>query len=147
MGEINFNIVSVNISEEKGMRKRPVDQITLRRGHGIEGDAHAGDHHRQVSLLAMEDIEPLKQKLPGLKPGDFAENITTRGIELPAIPVGARIRIGDTELEVTQIGKKCHSGCEIMELTGDCVMPRRGIFARVIKGGVINSESTGTYRF
>ncbi len=147
MEELKFNIVSVNISGKKGMRKRPVDEITLSRGHGIEGDAHAGDHHRQVSLLAMEDIEPVKQEIPGLKPGDFAENITTRGIELPSIPVGARIRVGDTELEVTQIGKKCHSGCEIMELTGDCVMPRRGIFARVIKGGVINRESTGTYSF
>ncbi|MBD3180185.1 MAG: MOSC domain-containing protein [Candidatus Latescibacteria bacterium] len=143
---MKFEIVSVNISGEKGVRKKPVDEISLRPGHGIEGDAHAGDHHRQISLLAMEDIEPVRKKLPDIEPGDFAENITTRGIDLPVIPVGATLRIGEAELEVTQIGKKCHRGCEIMELTGDCVMPRRGIFARVLKGGVINRESTGTYR-
>lgn len=146
MKEINFSIVSVNISEEKGVSKAPVNEIVLRPGIGIEGDAHAGDHHRQVSLLGMEDIEKVQEKYPELNPGDFAENITTRGIELPVIPVGSVLRIGETELEVTQIGKKCHSGCAIMELVGDCVMPRRGIFARVKKGGVISLESTGTYR-
>ena len=140
-----FEIVSLNISEKKGEAKRPVDGINLRVGHGIEGDAHAGDWHRQVSLLAEEEIEGMREKLPTLGPGDFAENITTRGIDLPSLPVGTNLVIGTVELEVTQIGKACHKGCAIMEQVGECVMPEKGIFAEVTKGGGITLEDTGSY--
>ena len=133
------------MSDKKGVQKRPVPSASFRAGHGIEGDAHAGDWHRQVSLLAEEDIERMKAKLPSLGPGDFAENITTRGVELASLPVGTRLSIGVTELEVTQIGKACHKGCAILEQTGECVMPKRGIFARVLKGGEITNEDTGSY--
>ncbi len=145
MDERRFNLVSLNISKEKGTVKSPVGRIILKRGHGIEGDAHAGDHHRQVSFLGAEDIDEMRKKLDSLKPGDFAENITTRGVDLPSLPVGTRIIMGEAVLEVTQIGKKCHRGCEIMKLTGECAMPERGIFARVIKGGVVTNESTCSY--
>ena len=140
-----FEIVSLNISDEKGEKKRPVDSIRLRGGHGIEGDAHAGDWHRQVSLLAEEDIDHMRERLPDLMPGDFAENITTRGVDLPSLPVGTRLVRGDVELEITQIGKECHDGCAIMEQAGECVMPKKGIFAKVIKGGEIRREDTGLY--
>ncbi len=141
----SFEIVSINISEKTGTVKKPVKRVTVSEDHGIEGDAHAGDWHRQVSLLAVEDIEAMRGKLASVSPGDFAENITTRGVDLPSLPVGTRIVIGEVELEVTQIGKKCHAGCEIMEKTGECVMPKRGIFAKVIKGGTITDENTGCY--
>ncbi|MBN2071921.1 MAG: MOSC domain-containing protein [Candidatus Krumholzibacteriota bacterium] len=140
-----FTVVSVNISREKGEPKIPAGEIVLLEGHGIEGDAHAGDWHRQVSLLAEEDIAFMKEKLDTLGPGDFAENITTRGVDLAALPVGTVLCIGDVCLEVTQIGKECHSGCAILEQTGECIMPKRGIFAKVLKGGVIRDEDTGTY--
>lgn len=140
-----FEIVSLNISEEKGEPKRPVRSAVVKKSHGIEGDAHAGDWHRQISLLAMEDIERMKEKLASLEPGDFAENITTRGIELSSLPIGTRLSIGEVELEVTQIGKTCHKGCAILEQTGECVMPNRGIFAMVLKGGEITNEDTGSY--
>jgi MOSC domain-containing protein YiiM len=140
-----FRIISLNISGRKGEPKRPVPRVTMRRDHGIEGDAHAGDWHRQVSLLAVEDIERMKEKLPTLVPGDFAENITTRGIDLASLPIGTRLSIGAVELEVTQIGKACHKGCAILEQTGECVMPKRGVFARVLKGGEITNEDSGSY--
>lgn len=140
-----FEIVSLNVSGKKGEAKKPVNGIKLRVNHGIEGDAHAGDWHRQVSLLAEEEIEGMREKLPQLAPGDFAENITTRGVDLPSLPIGTKLVIGDIELEVTQIGKACHKGCTIMEQVGDCVMPKRGIFAKVTKGGEITLEDTGSY--
>lgn len=140
-----FTIVSLNISEKTGEKKIPVPKIIVKNNHGIVGDAHAGNWHRQVSLLAMEDVEFMQEKLATIKPGDFAENITTSGIDLPALPIGSRLFIGDVELEVTQIGKKCHKGCSILEQTGDCIMPRRGIFTKVHKGGEITHESIGTY--
>ncbi len=140
-----FEIVSLNISGKKGEPKEPVNGITVREGHGIEGDAHAGDWHRQVSLLAEEEIEKMREKLPTLEPGDFAENITTRGIDLPSLPVGTKLVIGTVELEITQIGKACHKGCAIMEQVGECVMPTKGIFTRVTKGGEISLEDTGSY--
>jgi len=140
-----FRIVSVNVSRKKGERKSPVPSISLRPAHGVEGDAHAGDWHRQVSLLAAEDIEYMRGKGADVGPGDFAENITTEGVVLSSLPVGARLRVGDVELEVTQIGKECHKGCAIMQQVGECIMPRRGIFARVLKGGVISRENTGSY--
>ncbi len=140
-----FSIVSLNISVKKGTPKTPIEKIVLRENHGIESDAHAGDWHRQVSLLAMEDVEWMQEKMDTIKPGDFAENITTRGIELASLPIGTRLTIDDVELEVTQIGKKCHHGCAIYQKVGDCIMPRRGIFAKVLEGGEITNESTGTY--
>lgn len=140
-----FEILSINISREKGVQKEPVDSAELRPNHGIVGDAHAGDWHRQVSLLADEDIETMRGKGIDLDPGDFAENITTRGVPLSEIPVGARLYLGEAELEITQIGKECHHGCAIYGIVGDCVMPRRGIFAKVIHGGRIDRESVCHY--
>jgi cyclic pyranopterin phosphate synthase len=142
---MKFSVISLNVSDERGTVKRPVGKIVLEEGHGIVGDAHAGEHARQISLLAVEDIDRMREKLPSLEPGDFAENITTEGIDLPSLPVGSRFIIGEVEFEVTQIGKKCHRGCEIMEKVGECVMPERGIFAKVIRGGVITDEDTGSY--
>ena len=140
-----FEVVSVNVSEKAGVVKQPVPKIALKVNHGIVGDAHARDWHRQVSLLAIEDIDIMRKKLASLKPGDFAENITTRGVELYSLPIGTKLYIGDVELEVTQIGKECHAGCAILKQVGDCIMPRRGIFTKVIKGGEISNENTGTY--
>lgn len=142
-----FQIVSLNISEKTGEIKKPVEGVILKENHGMTGDAHAGDWHRQVSLLAIEDIETMRKKYPVLKPGNFAENITTKNIDLASLPVGSKLAINETLLEVTQIGKECHNVCEIRQMVGDCVMPRRGIFARVIKGGKISCESIGTYDF
>ncbi len=130
-------VVSVNISEKKGTIKKPVDKIILKKDHGIVGDAHAGNWHRQVSLLALESLEKMRKKLPELKPGDFAENIMTEDITLFTLPIGTRLSIGECELEVTQIGKKCHKGCTIKDITGECIMPSEGIFAIVIKEGEI----------
>jgi len=141
----SFEILSLNISKEKGTPKTPVPRLVLVADSGIEGDAHAGPGSRQVSLLADEDIDTMREKLDSLVPGDFAENITTRGIDLPSLPVGTRLYIGGAVLEISQIGKECHSGCAIREKTGDCVMPRRGIFAKVVEGGEITDEDTGSY--
>lgn len=140
-----FSILSINISERTGEQKTPVERAVLREGHGIEGDAHAGDWHRQVSLLADEDIALMRGRGIELRFGDFAENITTRGIDLAALPIGARIQLGDALLEVTQVGKECHQHCAIFEAVGDCVMPRRGIFARVLRGGEIDRDSRCHY--
>ena len=132
------SVVAVCISEEKGTQKHPVAEIQLRCRHGIVGDAHAGDWHRQVSLLGTESVDKVRRLLPELRPGAFAENILTEGLCLYALPVGTVLRIGTAELEVTQIGKECHHGCAIRQLTGDCVMPREGIFAIVRQEGVIH---------
>ena len=130
-------VAAVCISENKGERKTPVDSVELQENHGIVGDAHAGDWHRQVSLLATESIEKMRALGLDVDSGDFAENITTSGIELVSLPVGTRLQIGETVLEVTQIGKECHNRCAIYYQAGDCVMPKEGIFARVISGGVV----------
>ncbi|MBI5115153.1 MOSC domain-containing protein [Candidatus Poribacteria bacterium] len=130
-------VVSISISAEKGMRKTPIESATLCVEHGIEGDAHAGAWHRQVSLLAEESIEKMREKGLDVSYGDFAENITTRGLVLYEMPIGTRLRIGEILLEVTQIGKECHDRCAIYYAAGDCVMPREGIFARVLRGGTI----------
>ena len=130
-------VVSVNISEKKGTVKREVPEIRLKLRHGIVGDAHAGDWHRQISLLAEESVDKMRSLLPQLQPGAFAENINTRGIELKTLPIGARLRLGETVVEVTQIGKECHSDCEIKKITGKCVMPTEGIFAVVVKEGTV----------
>lgn len=132
-------VVSVNISETKGVRKTPVQEIVLREDYGLDGDAHASSEwHRQVSLLALESIGKMQAAGLDVSPGDFAENITTEGIDLMHLPVGTRIYVGDgVELEVTQIGKVCHERCAIYYQAGDCVMPKEGVFAQVVKGGVI----------
>ena len=135
-------VVSVNISEEKGTPKHPVESVTLKLRHGIVGDAHAGDWHRQISLLAEESIEPLRAVLPDLPPGAFAENITTEGIVLNDLLPGTRLRLGEAEVEVTQIGKECHGECAIRKAAGTCVMPTEGIFAVVRREGVVHPVDT-----
>ena len=130
-------VVSVNISERKGTVKVPVPEIQLRLRHGIVGDAHAGDWHRQISLLAEESGDKLRPLLPTLEPGVVAENINTRGIDLKNLPVGTHLQIGETEVEVTQIGKECHNDCAIRKATGTCVMPTEGIFAVVVREGTV----------
>lgn len=135
-------IVSLNVSREKGVNKEPVEQVELRVDHGIVGDAHAGDWHRQVSLLAEESIDFMRNKGLELDPGAFAENITTQGIELASLPIGTRLGSGEVVLEVTQIGKKCHQGCAIFQQVGDCIMPREGIFTKVIVPGTLKRGDT-----
>lgn len=135
-----MKVISVNISEKKGTIKTPVPSIALKKNHGIIGDAHAGNWHRQVSLLAIESLNKMKDKIPSLKPGDFAENIMTEGIILHTLPIGTILEIGECQLEVTQIGKECHKGCEIRSITGECIMPTEGIFAIVKKEGEIFPE-------
>ncbi len=133
-----MRIHAISTSETKGIRKDNVPSAVLRPDHGIESDAHAGQWHRQVSLLAKESIEKMAAKGMEVGPGDFAENITTEGVDLVSLPVGHRLRLGDEVLvEVTQIGKECHDRCAIYYQAGDCVMPREGIFAKVLKGGEI----------
>ena len=131
-------VTSVNLSERKGVSKHPVPEIELRCHHGIVGDAHAGDWHRQVSLLAEESVDTMRAAAPmDLPAGAFAENINTEGIDLKHLPVGTHLRIGETEVEVTQIGKECHSDCAIKQAVGRCVMPTEGIFAVVVREGVV----------
>ena len=135
-------IIAVCTSEHKGQRKKNVGSGNLLPNLGIEGDAHAGFAHRQVSLLAMESIEKMQKKGLDVYPGDFAENITTVGLVLPELPVGTRMKIGDARLEVSQIGKECHTKCAIYYQAGDCVMPKEGIFAIVLEGGPVNVGDT-----
>ena len=131
-------VLSINISEKKGTPKTKINPGVLIEDFGFEGDAHAGKWNRQVSLLAKESIEKSKG-LPtdGLCHGVFAENITTEGIELYTIPVGTQLKVGECIIEISQIGKECHEGCAIQKLVGKCVMPREGVFAKVIKGGKV----------
>lgn len=133
------SVAAVCVSEKKGTVKHPVEQIELREKLGIPGDAHAGDWHRQVSLLASESVEKMKEKYPDIPVGAFAENILTEGIELSALPVGTRIAVGNSLLELTQIGKECHADCAIRKQVGDCVMPREGVFAVVLRAGTVKS--------
>jgi MOSC domain-containing protein YiiM len=134
MGEV----VAVCISKDKGEKKRPVQSVLLREEWGIEGDAHAGNWPRQVSLLASESVKKMEDKGLSLGAGDFAENITTSGIDLLKLSIGAKLTLGDqVELEITQIGKECHDKCAIFEQVGFCVMPEEGVFARVLKGGSV----------
>jgi len=131
-------ILAVCISEHKGERKKNIGQGVLIENNGLEGDAHAGDWHRQVSLLAIESIKKMQEKGLDVGPGDFAENLTTEGIDLVSLPIGTKLKIGEQAVgEVTQIGKECHSRCAIYYQSGDCVMPREGIFIRVLKGGPV----------
>ncbi len=137
-------IVSINLSKKKGQKKEPTGEATLKENFGIIGDAHSSSKwHRQVSLLAVESIQKMRQAGLQVGPGDFAENITTEGIDLLCLPIGTRLRLGSTvEVEVTQIGKTCHSRCAIYQQAGDCVMPREGIFVKVLTGGHIRVGDT-----
>lgn len=134
-------IVSLNISKTTGTSKEPVESVMVKADHGIVGDAHARDWHRQVSLLALESIDKMRAKGLDLEPGSFAENITTQGIDLLNLPIGTRLVTDSVELEITQIGKKCHTKCNIFQQVGDCVMPKEGVFAKVIKEGVIHKDA------
>ena len=131
-------VSAVCTSKEKGTIKTPVPEIFVSINHGVVGDAHAGQWHRQVSLLADESVDKLRDKIPDLGAGVFAENILTSGLCLYELPVGTRLRVGEAILQVTQIGKECHNdGCAIKKQTGDCVMPREGIFTAVLEEGLI----------
>lgn len=134
---MSAKIVAVCLSLNKGERKTPAARVELRENHGIIGDAHAGDWHRQVSLLARESIEKMRAMGLDVTNGDFAENLTTEGINLPALPIGTQLKIGECLMEITQIGKECHDRCAIYHQAGDCVMPKEGIFAKVLSGGTI----------
>lgn len=134
-------VTAVCRSKEKGTRKVSVPEIVIKENYGVEGDAHADSGwHRQVSLLAEESIDKMRGQGMELNCGDFAENITTKGIKLNTLPIGTVFYIGkDVVLELTQIGKECHAACEIRTLIGDCIMPREGVFTRVIKGGSVKA--------
>lgn len=133
-----MNIVSIAVSKKKGTRKVQIDESTVIAGHGLEGDAHAGAWHRQISFLASESIEKASEAGLDVTFGDFAENIATAGIDWMKIPVGTHVRLGDAVLvEITQIGKECHTKCAIYYMAGDCIMPKEGIFGRVLTGGTI----------
>ncbi|WP_409069943.1 MOSC domain-containing protein [Clostridium sp. FAM 1755] len=133
-------VIAVNISEKKGVVKHPIDKGLFKVNHGLVGDAHAGNWHRQVSLLGIESINKMKKLgLKEVSTGKFAENITTEGLVLYELPVGTKLKVGEVLMEVTQIGKECHAGCEIRNLIGDCIMPREGIFTKILKEGFIKS--------
>lgn len=133
-----IEIVSIAISRKKGTRKIPVDEIVLLENYGLEGDAHAGAWHRQVSFLSSENIEKARDKGLDVSFGDFAENIATRGVDWKTIPIGTVVRLGKSAaVEITQIGKVCHNKCAIYYKAGDCIMPREGVFAKVLNGGKI----------
>ena len=136
-------ILAVSTSRRKGEKKSNLAECELLKDKGVEGDAHAGDWHRQVSLLAMESIAKIRDKGIDVAPGDIAENITTSGIGIWQLELGTRLAVGsEAELEITQIGKECHDRCAIYHQVGDCVMPREGIFARVIRGGKVKPGDT-----
>jgi MOSC domain-containing protein YiiM len=142
---VKFTVEAVCISESRGDQKTSIGEAELIKGHGIKGDAHAGHGHRQVSFLAAEDIEEMEQQGLDLKPGDFAENIVTRGIDWTQVKVGGKVSIGEAEMEVTQLGKDCPKPCAIFEQAGRCIMPERGVFVKVNQGGTINAGSRGHY--
>ena len=134
-----MKIVSIAISKKKGTRKTPVDEAFISKNHGLEGDAHAGKWHRQVSFLSSESIADAREQGLDVAFGDFAENIATEGIDWKTLPLGTRVRLGDEVLvEITQIGKECHNKCAIYYKAGDCIMPREGVFARVLEEGKIH---------
>ncbi|MGN0673320.1 MAG: MOSC domain-containing protein [Anaerovoracaceae bacterium] len=130
-------LIAINISEQRGTPKESVGEARLVKGWGIEGDAHGGDWHRQVSLLSLERIEEFNRSGAGVQYGDFGENLVISGFDFRNLPVGTRFRIGEAVLEMTQIGKECHSHCMIFQRMGECIMPREGVFAVVINGGTI----------
>jgi len=130
-------VVAVSVSEKKGEKKRNVDFVKILEDYGIEGDAHAGGWHRQISLLAIESINKMREKGLKVNPGDFAENITTEGIDFSKIDIGTKIKVGEVILEISQKGKVCHERCAVYYQTGDCIMPKEGVFAKVLKGGIV----------
>ncbi len=135
---VQGHIVAVSVSDRKGVKKTNIGRGLLVKNFGLEGDAHGGDWHRQISLLARESIDKIRAKGLDVVPGDFAENITTSGFALEELPIGTRLRLGAEALvEITQIGKVCHNRCAIFHQVGDCVMPREGVFARILKGGPV----------
>ncbi len=139
MAIVKGRIKAISVSKEKGTQKVNVPEAELKVDCGIVGDAHAGKWHRQISLLAFESIEKMIAMGAEVSPGNFAENITTECIDLLALSLGSKLKLGESvELEITQFGKKCHSHCEIFEQVGDCIMPREGIFAKVITPGLIS---------
>ena len=143
MATIKGRIKAISVSKERGTQKTNVPRAELKADFGIIGDAHSGNWHRQVSLLGIESIDKMIAKGAKVTPGNFAENITTEGIDLCALEIGSKLKLGSgVELEITQFGKECHSGCEIFEQIGDCIMPREGIFARVLKSGSISVGDT-----
>ena len=136
--EIIMKIVSIAVSKKKGTVKETVPEAELIEGHGVSGDAHAGPWHRQVSFLAQESIEKMRDAGCDVTFGDFAENIATEGIDWPSIPVGTKVKLGDQALvEITQIGKECHKKCAVYYRAGNCIMPKEGVFARVVRGGIV----------
>jgi len=136
-------IEAICISAKKGRVKKPVKSAEFRINHGIVGDAHAGDWHRQISLLPLESINMMREKIPNLADGAFAENLITSGLEFTDVKVGTQFHLSDSILlEVTQIGKECHNSCAIRTRTGDCIMPREGIFCRVLRGGKLAPGDT-----
>lgn len=139
MATIRGKIKAISVSKKRGTQKTNVPRAELKADFGIVGDAHSGNWHRQVSLLEFESINEMIAKGAKVAPGNFAENVTTEGIDLCTLKIGSKLKLGsDVELEITQLGKKCHSRCEIFERIGDCIMPREGVFARVVKAGAIN---------
>ncbi|MGD2126656.1 MAG: MOSC domain-containing protein [Desulfobacteraceae bacterium] len=133
-----MKIVSIAVSKKKGTRKTPVDDAVIIKDHGIRGDAHAGPWARQISFLAAEQIQDSQTGSLDVSFGDFAENISTEGVDWKNLPVGTRVRLGHSAIvEITQIGKDCHKKCAIYYLAGDCIMPREGVFGRVLEGGTI----------
>ncbi len=136
---LQANLFSINVSQKRGVKKTPVESVLVVRGEGFSGDAHSGYGHRQVSLLSLSSIKKMQQQGAKVGPGDFAENLTVQSMNVAVLPIGTQIRLGDEVLlEVTQIGKECHGHCEVYKQVGDCVMPREGIFAKVVRGGKIN---------
>ncbi len=136
-----MKVLAVSISRTKGVVKENVPSAMLKVDHGIENDAHAGDWHRQVSLLATESIDKMRAEGLELSPGDFAENITTEGLDVPGLKIGVRIKVGnDVVMELTQIGKECHSGCAIMKMVGKCIMPTEGVFFKVLVPGEVRPD-------
>lgn len=131
-------VVAVSLSEKKGEKKRNVEFVNILEEYGIEGDAHAGGWHRQISLLALESIKKMREKGLDVNPGDFAENITTEGIDFSKIEIGTKLKVGEVLLEITQKGKVCHERCAIYYQAGDCIMPKEGVFAKVLKGGKVH---------
>lgn len=142
---MKFIVEAVCVSEEKGIQKHPVDRVRLIENFGIENDAHSGEGHRQISLLAGEAIDGMRAEGLNLEPGAFGENLVTRGIDWSDVEIGGKIHIGETEMFITQKGKECHSPCAIFHHAGRCIMPEMGVFARVVKGGIIHAGSRGDY--
>ncbi|MDR1028028.1 MAG: MOSC domain-containing protein [Clostridiales Family XIII bacterium] len=137
--KIRGEVVAVCMSDEKGVPKRSVDRVVLIEGPGVDGDAHAGNWHRQVSLLSFDKVEDFRARGADAPDGAFGENLLVRGIDFRTLPVGTRLVCDEALLEITQIGKECHSGCSIFRQMGDCIMPREGVFAKVLRGGTIRA--------